>query len=158
MRWLRALWRESIWHPDAIPPEEGRSSQELKRYVLPVFDGLVIIMGINAVHYGMPSFDLVYPPVVPLLAGWVLLAAGVLALAGIAFPRLWVAEALGKLMMVFVLGGYAGALWALLAQGEWVRAFVAAGLTAIIVLPMWNLARLGRERQGRRARRPAGGD
>lgn len=146
---MRSLWRLTIWHPDAVPPGEGLASRELKRIVLPVFDVLVIVMGLNAVTYGMPSFDLVYSPVIASLAAWVLLGAGVLALVGIAFPRLWIAEAVGKLMMVGVLGGYAGALWVLLAQGQWARAFVAAGLTAIIVLPMWNLARLGRERQGR---------
>lgn len=146
----RRLWRASIWHRDAVPPAEGRASREMKRYVLPVFDGLVIVMGINAVQYGMPSFDLIYSDAVASPAAWALLASGWLALIGIAFPRLWVAEALGKLMMVVVLGGYAGALWVLLAQGQWARAFVAAGLTAIIVLPMWNLARLGRERRGRR--------
>ncbi|MGK9222082.1 MULTISPECIES: hypothetical protein [unclassified Microbacterium] len=155
-RLLRALWRASIWHPDAIPSEEGRASRELKRYVLPTFDVLMIVMGLNAVRYGMPSFDLVYSPAIAVAAAWLLLAAGVLALAGISFPRLWIAEALGKLAMVVVLGGYAGALWALLLAGEWARAFVAAGLTAMIVLPMWNLARLGRERQGRRAQKTGG--
>lgn len=148
---LRRLWRASIWHPDAIPPEEGQASRELKRFVLPIFDVLVIVMGFNAVRYGMPSFDLIYSEAVATVAAWVLLAAGVCALVGIAFPRLWVAETIGKIAMVAVLGGYAGALWALLMAGEWGRAFVAAGLTAIIVLPMWNLARLGRERQRRRA-------
>lgn len=146
---MRALWRETIWHPDALPATEGAASRELKRYVLPIFDILMIVMGLNAVQFGMPSFNLVYSPVVAVLAAWVLLGAGVLALVGISFPRLWIAEAVGKLAMVGVLGGYAGALWVLLAQGQWARAFVAAGLTAIIVLPMWNLARLGRERQGR---------
>lgn len=146
---MRALWRASIWHPGALPATEGAASRELKRFVLPVFDVLVIVMGANAVQFGMPSFNLVYSPTVAVLAAWVLLCAGIFALVGISFPRLWVAEALGKLAMVGVFGGYAGALWVLLAQGQWARAFVAAGLTAIIVLPMWNLARLGRERRGR---------
>lgn len=144
------LGRASIWHPDAVPAAEGVASRELKRIVLPSFDVLVIVMGWNAVQHGMPSFDLVYSPIIATLAAWILLPAGVLALVGIAFPRLWIAEAVGKLAMVVVLGGYAGALWVLLAQGQWARAFVAAGLSAIIVLPMWNLARLGRERRGRR--------
>lgn len=146
----RRLWRASIWHPDSVPVSEGLASRELKRIVLPSFDGLVIVMGLNAVQYGMPSFNLVYSSIIATLAAWALLAAGVLALVGISFPRLWIAEAVGKLAMVVVLGGYAGALWVLLAQGQWARAFVAAGLTAIIVLPMWNLGRLGRERRGRR--------
>lgn len=146
---MRALWRATIWHPEALPATEGAASRELKRYVLPAFDVLVIVMGANAVQFGMPSFNLVYSPDVAVIAAWVLLCAGIAALVGVIFPRLWIAEALGKLATVVVFGGYAGALWVLLAQGQWARAFVAAGLTALIVLPMWNLARLGRERQGR---------
>jgi hypothetical protein len=131
-RLIRRLWALTIWHPDAI------------------------IMGVNAVRYGMPSFDLVYSPILATVAAWVLLGSGVIALVGISFPHLWIAEALGKIAMVSLLGAYAGALWVLLFQGEWTRGFVAAGLTAIIVLPMWNLARLGRERQGRRTTRTGG--
>ena len=153
---LRRVGAQTIWAPGAIPPQEGQASHELKRYVLPVFDVLVIVMGVNAVRYGMPSFDLVYSATIASVAAWVLLASGIVALVGIAFPRLWLAEALGKIAMVIVLGGYAGALWGLLLQGEWGRAFVAAGLTAIITLPMWNLARLGRERRGRRTTKTGG--
>jgi hypothetical protein len=145
-RLIRRLWALTIWHPDAIPAQEGQASHELKRYVLPLFDVLVIIMGVNAVRYG----------ILATVAAWVLLGSGVIALVGISFPHLWIAEALGKIAMVSLLGAYAGALWVLLFQGEWTRGFVAAGLTAIIVLPMWNLARLGRERQGRRTTRTGG--
>jgi hypothetical protein len=154
---MRGLWRATIWHPGALPITEGAATRELKRVVLSLFDVVIIIMGAGAVRNGMPSFDLAFFPWVSTLAAWALLVAGALAFLGISFPRLWVAEAIGKLVMVSVLGGYAGALWALALTGSGGRAFVAGGLTAIIVLPMWNLSRLGRERLVRRTLNTIGG-
>lgn len=146
---MRGLWRASIWHPDAIPVTEGSTSREMKRIVLPLFDALVILMGFNGILNGMPSFALVYDPTITVIASWTLFMAGWVAFVGLAFPRLWYLEAVGKLAMVFVLGGYAGAVWIAYVQGDAGRGFVAAGLTGLLALPMWNLARLGRERTTR---------
>lgn len=158
MRAVRGLWRATIWHPDALPITEGPASRELKRVVLPLFDIVIIVMSLGAVRNGMPSFDLAFFPWVSTFAAWTLLVAGTLALVGISFPRLWIAEAVGKLAMVGVLGGYAGALWGLTLMGDGNRTFVAGGLTAIIVLPMWNLSRLGRERLVRRTLKTLNGE
>lgn len=157
MRALRGLWRETIWHPSAIPATEGSTSREMKRFVLPAFDILVIIMGFNAVTSGMPSFNIVYDGDVASFAAWTLLCSGIVALVGVSFPRLWALEAAGKLAMLAVFGGYAAALWVAFFQGSGARAFVAAGLTGLIALPLWNLARLGRERTVRLLRRDQGG-
>jgi len=121
----------------------------MKRIVLPIFDALVVLMGFNAIRNGMPSFDLVYDPNIVHMASWVLCLSGVTAFIGLAIPRLWYLEAAGKLAMVLVLGGYAVAVWVAYVQGDGGRGFVAAGLTALLALPMWNLARLGRERLAR---------
>ncbi|WP_307376942.1 hypothetical protein [Microbacterium sp. W4I20] len=121
----------------------------MKRIVLPLFDGLVVLMGFNGILNGMPSFALVYDPTITAIASWTLFMAGLVAFVGLAIPRLWYLEAVGKLAMVFVLGGYAGAVWIAYVQGDAGRGFVAAGLTGLLALPMWNLARLGRERATR---------
>lgn len=121
----------------------------MKRIVLPIFDALVVLMGFNAICNGMPSFNIVYDPAITAIASWTLFASGFVAFAGLAFPRLWFLEAVGKLAMVFVLGGYAGAVWVAYVQGDSGRGFVAAGLTGLLALPLWNLARLGRERTAR---------
>ncbi|MEV8134286.1 hypothetical protein [Microbacterium aurantiacum] len=152
MIWRR-LWAASIWHPDAIPAIEGQSSRELKRYVLPTFDFIIVLMGIAGVVLGMPSFDIVYDADTAHLSGWLLLAGGVLALVGVSFPRLRALEGAGKILMLYVIGGYAAALWVLTFLGEGQRWIVALALTALLVLPMWNLARLGRERRNRPRRR-----
>lgn len=146
---MHALWRASIWHSDAIPESEGRASRELKRYVLPGFDLLMLLMGIAGVARGMPSFTQVYDSAVSYAAGWALLAAGASAFLGIAFPRFWMAEAAGKLLMLIVIGGYAAALWVLNFQGIGERWIVAVAFTALLVLPVWTLSRLGRERRER---------
>lgn len=146
---MRSLWGASIWARGAIPVTEGSTSREMKRIVLPLFDALVVLMGFNGILNGMPSFALVYDPTITLIASWTLFVAGWVAFVGLAFPRLWYLEAAGKLAMVSVLGGYAGAVWIAYVQGDAGRGFVAAGLTGLLALPMWNLARLGRERTAR---------
>lgn len=146
---LHRLWRASIWHPAAIPAAEGKASHELKRYVLPAFDLLLVVMAFTAVNLGMPSFDIVFNDFISTVASWALLVAAVTALVGLAFPRFWVLEAAGKLLMILVIGGYAGALWTLVAQGADSRGVVACAFTALLILPMWNLARIGRERRRR---------
>ena len=147
---VRRLLRKTIWHEDAIPASEGQASRELKRYVLPAFDVLLIVMAITAIRLGMPSFDIVYNAFFSTVASWALLLAAVTAFVGLAFPRLWALEAAGKLLMILVIGGYAGALWSLVAQGADGRGVVACAFTGLLFLPMWNLARIGRERWARK--------
>lgn len=147
----KRLWRATIWHPDAIPASEGQASRELKRYVLPAFDVFMIVMGLTSVAKGMPSFDIVYNDFISAIAAWSLLGAAVTASVGLAFPRLWALEAAGKLLMVLILGGYATALTVLAFQGNDNRAVVAVGFMALLILPAWTLARLGRERRARKA-------
>ena len=149
----RRLWALTIWHPDAIPAHEGELARDLKRYVLPLFDIVIVIMGLVAIDAGMPSVDILYNIHLSTLASHILLTAGITAMAGVIFPRLWLAEALGKIVIVTILGGYAAALWALAAQGVGAREFIASALTGIIILPGWNLVRLGRERARRHASR-----
>lgn len=151
-RWLGALWRASIWHPDAIPVYEGQAALELKRYVLPAFDAILVVMGIMAVAMGMPSFDILYNDLLSTVAAWTLLVSAITAGVGLAFPRLWKLEAIGKIAMTAVIAGYSTALWVLVVRGEDGRGFVACATTALLLLPIWNLRRIGRERQARMAR------
>jgi hypothetical protein len=147
------LYRQTVWHPAAIPESQGESDRELKRYVLPVFDIIITAMGLAGVIRGMPSFDIIFVDFIAHLSGWLLLIGGVLALGGISFPKLWLAEGIGKLLMLLVIGGYAAALWVLTFQGEGQRWIVSLAVTGLLVLPLWNLARLGRERRARLPRR-----
>lgn len=147
---MRRLWEASIWHPDAIPESEGVASRELKRLVLPIFDGFVAGMGFGGMILGMPSIAEVWAVEPSQIAGFVLMIAGLTAFVGIVFPKFWVAEAIGKLLMLLVIGGYAVALWVLTFQGVGTRWVVAFAFTALLALPFWNIARLGREWHKRR--------
>lgn len=152
---IARLRRATIWHPDAFPPEASATDRELKRFTLPVFDVLMVLMGVAGVNLGMPSFQAVFRADVSVYAGVVLIVAGLAALAGISFPRLWLAEAIGKVLMLIVLGGYAVAMWVLNFQGIGERWIVALAFTGLLLLPLWNLVRLGRERRARHLARRA---
>ncbi|MBT2484847.1 MULTISPECIES: hypothetical protein [unclassified Microbacterium] len=143
------IFRATIWHPDAIPAGVDRdaTSAELKRYVLPYFDGVLIVMAILAIKLGMPSFDIVLNSEISSISSWTLLVASVSAAFGLIFPRFWYLEGAGKLLMLFVLGGYAAALWTLVFQGVGDRGVVACAFTALLAFPMWTLWRINRERR-----------
>lgn len=147
----RRLLRHTIWAPGAVPESEGTASRELKRVVLPLFDSFIAAMGLAGMILGMPAFREVWATAPSHFAGFLLMAGGVSALAGISFPRLWAAEAVGKLLMILVIGGYATAQWVLTFQQVGERWMVAIAFTALLALPLWNIARLGREWRKRRA-------
>lgn len=130
---------------------------EMKRYVLPLFDVILVAMGVYAVRRGMPSFEIVWDAHLSSIAAWSLLVAAVAALAGIIFPKLWMAEAAGKTIIFAVLVGYAAALGLLDFVGEGDRGFVALALAGMSIIPGWNLIRLGRERRLRKAAHEHGG-
>ncbi|MFF2631950.1 hypothetical protein ACFVR6_03615 [Microbacterium sp. NPDC058021] len=150
---MRALWAQTIWSEDAFTSSDSATDRELKRYALPTFDAFMAGAGFAGMLLGMPSFEVIFDADVSSYAGAVLFVAGVLAFAGIAFPRLWVAEAIGKVLMLVVIGGYAAAMWVLNLRGIGERWIVALAFTALLVLPVWNLFRLGRERRARRRAR-----
>lgn len=142
--------RGTIWHPDAIPESEGKASRELKRVVLPLFDIVITGMGVAGMTLGMPAFREVWAWAPSHFAGFVLLLGGIFAFTGIAIPHLWIFEAIGKLLMILVIGCYAAALWVLTFQQVGERWVVAFAFTALLALPLWTLGRLGRERRRRR--------
>lgn len=144
-----AVWRASVWHPEAIPAGRDRdaTSAELKRFVLPYFDGVLILMSILAIAKGMPSFDIVFNAEISAISSWTLLVASLSAAFGLIFPRFWRFEGFGKLLMIPILGGYAAALWVLTFQGVGDRAVVACAFTGLLALPLWTLWRINREQR-----------
>ena len=133
MRFFRNLYRASIWAPDSIPLDEAKYAVPLKRYILPVFDILMVIGGVFAIHSGMPSFEALIRPWAFGLAYMVTIAAGT-ALLGIAFPGLWRLEIVGKILLFVLLGMYAIALFL---RGNSYTGVTYLGLSLLPLLRLW---------------------
>jgi len=150
MRWL---YERSIWHPDAIPEDEGEVARDLKRWVLPVVDFFLIVGSYLGLNGGLPTFAIVYNhTVAAVLSGAVLLFA-IGCLFGISFPRLWALELSAKCGLAFVLLTYALFLL-VLAAGEYpARGFVAGVTAALSVVIVGRIVWLCREERRRRIQR-----
>lgn len=146
---IQALWRATIWHPDAIPDSEGEIAREVKRWVLPIVDGFLIIGSFLGIHGGMPTFAIVYNEAVSQTASVAVLAFSIACLVGVAFPRLWLVEFVGKCGLSFVLLLYALLLLALAASESPARGFVAGVCAGVAVLPVARILWLGREHRRR---------
>lgn len=150
---MRALWRASIWHPDAIAWGE-RKYLNLKRVWLPVYDVIAILAGINAALYGSRLLDRIYGPFTDLIGMFFSLVA-LVCLAGVAFPRLWAVEIIGKSILIGMVIAY---IWAIIlspspeqvAAMEAPNWFIVTMLILPLPLPMFRLELLATEWADRR--------
>lgn len=146
---LRRLWCASIWHPDAIPPDEWKY-RALKRVWLPFFDVLAFGAGLWAFMFGSPLLHRMFSePVIDALGALLALAA-LVCLAGVAFPAMWRAEIGGKIVMLALLGGYAGAVLLFRTDPDPATGFVAFVIALCFPLPLFRLGLLGEEIKERR--------
>lgn len=146
---ISVLYRHSVWHPEAIPEEEFKY-RNLKRLWLPLFDLLSILVGLLGVAYGSKILNELYPEWLVNTLGLVFMGAALIALVGISFPKLWIPEVAGKLVMLGLLGGYSTAIWVSFFQGSVESGFVAAMLMYPILFPLFRLDILGEEVKQRR--------
>lgn len=93
---MRALYRASIWHPSAIPPLEQKYASPLKRVVFPVYDVAVVLVGSLGLLAGIRAISQALPEPGPTLLFGALIVSGVVCFFGCVFPRLWLAEIIGK--------------------------------------------------------------
>lgn len=138
------LYSQSVWHPDSIPPEEFKY-RHLKRLWLPLVDLLCVLIGYMGVVYGSRILNESYPAWLVDTASTVFIAASLVALVGVAFPRLWPQEIAGKLVMLTLLGTYSASIWGAFFAGSVESGFVAAILVLPIILPLFRLQLLGEE-------------
>lgn len=150
---MRRLFRASIWHPSAIPITEGELARDVKRWVLPTIDTLLILGSILAIHNGMPTFAVVYNAIVSHVSAIAVLVFSVGCLIGVSFPRLWALELIAKCGLAFVLITYSLLLIARVLVGDSTGGFVASGFAALAVVPIWRIVWLGREFRRREGRR-----
>lgn len=149
MKFLRSLYRNSIWNPDAIQPEEFKY-RNLKRLWLPLFDLLSILVGVLGVAYGSRILNELYPESLVDGLSLTFILASIVAGVGIIFPKLWIPEVIGKITMLGLLGGYSTAIWVSFFQGNVESGFVAAMLMYPVLFPLFRLDILGEEVKQRR--------
>ena len=145
---MRALWARSVWHPDAIPPEDWKY-RHLLRLWLPVYDVIAIWSGVNAVVFGSALLNRLLDPVLVDLAGVLFTVAAVSALVGVSFPRLWRVEAAAKVLLVGLVAGYVTAILAFSDTSE-PNLFVVGMLGWGMPLALFRLHMLGEEIKERR--------
>lgn len=146
---MRRLYRASIWHPDAIPPEEWKF-RSLKRIWLPVYDLVAIGAGIWAALLGSPVLHALFDePVIDVL-GYLLTAVATVCLFGVAFPRLWRWEIVGKVTLVGLLAAYAASVVLFRTNPDPSSGFVAFVIVLSLPLPIFRLTLLGEEIKERR--------
>lgn len=146
---MRRLWRASIWHPDAIDPDEHKY-RNLKRVWLPLYDMIAIFAGVQAVIHGSTILNRLFAPALVDVLGIVLTVVATVCLAGVAFPSLWVVEIIGKVMLVGLVAGYVTTIL-MFSENPGPNLFVVGMLTFGLPLAFFRLNLLGEELKERRA-------
>lgn len=151
MRWL---WQASVWHPDAIPPDEWDHRHQ-RRVSLPLLDALMIVAGVWAMRFGSPLLNDLFEPELVDLGGAILAASAATCLIGVAFPRLWRIELFGKTALVFLLVTYASAITFFPRNPDPSSGFVAFVICGMLIFPCTRMVELieirrrNREKKGR---------
>lgn len=154
---LASIRRHTIWDEHAIPATEGYTQRILKRRILPLYDLVFIVAGARAwVGGGLPAMSLTYSEAFGHAAAAAITLGAAFALVGIAFPKLWALETVGKIALGATLLLYAISTIIAGTQGAGGRDFVGVAFFAFVLLPAWRLSQLGEESRARReARRKA---
>ena len=141
---LQRDYRQTIWHPDAIE-DDSFKYRNLWRFWLPLFDAMSVGIGILAVQYGSTLLNQLFPAFLVDSMGAAFTVAALLAFIGVVFPRLYLAEIVGKVVMVSLLGAYSVVIWISFFAGEVQSGFVAGMLMLPLILPFAVLQIRGEE-------------
>lgn len=157
---MNVLWRvlarigaASIWHPDSINPEEWKY-RNLKRVWLPTYDLIAVLAGIVAAAQGSPLLNRLFSATLVDTFGVTLTVVAGVCLAGVAFPRLWAVEIVGKIILVGLVAAYATTILIFPITPQ-PNHFVVLMLAFSLPLPLFRLNLLGEEHKERRAAREA---
>lgn len=142
-RW-DCLKRATVWHPINTDPSDNYRHGPLFWY--PIFDLLMVALGVYAFFIGSPLLNRLFPGEFVDFLGLSITSAALLAAFGAIFPKFFIVELLGKLGLVFLLGGYAGTVAALSKVTE-PNGFVVITLFSLVWLLgprlSWLFIRLG---------------
>lgn len=124
--------RETVWHPINTDPDDIYRSGPL--FWFPSYDVIALILGVYAYNLGSPILNRLFPSWFTDGLGIVMIAASILCLIGVCFPRFVLMELIGKLAIVFMLGGYAGTIMFLSTSKE-PNGFV----VIVLIMSVWLL-------------------
>lgn len=143
-RWER-LKRLTVWHPINTDPNDDH--RDGPRFWYPAFDLLMLTLGVYAFFIGSPLLNRLFPVWFVDTLGVSIAISAILAAIGAIFPKLFMVEIVGKLALVFLLGGYAGTVGALSKVTD-PNGFVVLTLFCLVWLLgprlSWLFRRLGR--------------
>lgn len=157
--WWERFKRLTVWHPiNTDPNDEYRHGP---KFWYPMFDLLMVALGVYAFFVGSPLLNHLFPIWFVDTLGVSIMSAALLASVGAIFPKLYLLELLGKLFMVFMLGGYAGTV-AVLSRVDEPNGFVVITLFSLVWLLgprlSWLFMRLNKNMATRKALRKNGGE
>ena len=124
--------RSLVWHP--INTSRDDDDRWGPSFWFPMYDLIAFTLGVYALVLGSPLLNRLFPDWFTNLMGCVLMAASLICLVGVLVPRLNLLELIGKLAIVFMLGGYAGTVAFLSRPGE-PNGFV----VIVLIMSVWLL-------------------
>ncbi|WNN95225.1 membrane protein [Microbacterium phage Tinyman4] len=145
-----SLWerfkRATVWHPINTDPSDNY--RHGPKFWYPMFDLFMVALGVYAYFIGSPLLNRLFPIWFVDTLGLAITGSALLAGVGAIFPKLYRVELLGKLGLVFLLGGYAGTV-AFLSKVTDPNGFVVITLFSLVWLLgprlSWLFVRLGKE-------------
>ena len=146
---MRRLLAASIWAPGAIAPDEWKY-RNLKRVWLPLYDLIAILAGYFAFDRGSNILNRLFEPWLIDVLGITMMVIATICLAGVAFPRLWPIEMVGKVLLLGIVVSYIATIL-ILSVEPFTNLFVVAMLAWGLPLALFRLNLLGEEWKERQA-------
>ena len=124
--------RWTVWHPiNTDPADENRWGP---RFWFPSYDVIALFLGLYAFHIGSPMLNRLFPSWLTDGMGFFLIFASITCFAGVVFPRFNYLELGGKLLIVFILGAYAGTVF-FMSRTDEPNGFV----VIVLIMAVWLL-------------------
>lgn len=139
-----------MWAPDALAIDEWRW-RGIRRVLLPIYDLAMMIGGVIGAYAGIPAIEKFFPETVTDIGSAALAGAGFACFIGVAIPRAWLIEAIGKLVILALLAAYGIAIFILAGDGDLTRGFVLIIAFCAMLVPAGRLAMITGEIQERHA-------
>lgn len=148
---MKTLFSKTVWAPGAIRISEWKY-RHIKWVMLPLIDLLLFIAGLSAVFGGAPAISAFFPNELVNVYGCSLSLVALACFIGVAFPRLWPLELVGRSILLGLVTGYTISLIVLALNGDMIRSFVSYFALVAMSPIVWRISLLGSEWQARKTK------